>query len=186
MDKRVGFGMRLVAALIDAVIVVIPSALFGGMLATALGLGAGALASLLEAGGETAAAAAAMGAVAGFAIGYGLFSFLYSLIEGFKGASPGKMIAGIKIGTQDGRNAPVKVYLQRWAVKNSSTLLGTLGAFTGISLLSWLGSLAGLAVFVGCFFVLGASRQAFHDMAAKTAVYSRAELGKQEPGISGS
>jgi hypothetical protein len=36
--------------------------------------------------------------------------------------------------------------------------------------------LGGIAIFIGCFFVLGAAHQAFHDMIAKTAVYRRKQL----------
>ena len=38
-------------------------------------------------------------------------------------------------------------------------------------------SIYGLVISIGCFFVLGESRQAFHDLAAGTAVFRRAGLG---------
>jgi uncharacterized RDD family membrane protein YckC len=175
MDKRVGFGPRLGAAVIDAVIIMVVGGMFGGMLAAALGLGAGAAAGL--AGGEdAAAAAAALGAMGGFAIGISLFGLLYSLIEAFTGASPGKMILKLKIGTDDGRNAPAATYLTRWAVKYSNSLLSTIGLITGISIIGTLGTVAGVVVFFGCFLVLGAGRQAVHDLVAKTAVYYKADL----------
>ncbi|MEW5981717.1 MAG: RDD family protein [Acidobacteriota bacterium] len=177
MDKRVGFGPRLAAAVIDVVVITILGLVFGGMLGAALGLGAGAAAGLADAGEAAAAAAAAAGALGGMAIGISLIGFLYSLIEGLTGASPGKMILKLKVGTADGRNAPISTYLTRWAVKYSNALLGTLGVITGVPIINWLGTVAGLVVFVGCFLVLGASKQAIHDMVAKTAVYNRADLG---------
>ncbi len=176
MEKRIGFGLRLGAAVIDAVIIMILGGVFGGMLAAVLGLGAGAATGMATGGEEAAAAAAVLGAATGFAIGISLMGLLYSLIEGLTGASPGKMVLKLKIGTDDGRTAPVSTYLTRWAIKYSSSLLSTIGALTGISLIGTLGTVAGLIVFVGCFLVLGAARQAIHDMVAKTAVYYKADL----------
>jgi uncharacterized RDD family membrane protein YckC len=113
-----------------------------------------------------------LGAVAAF----GAFVFLYSLIEAFTGASPGKMALGLKVGMEDGRCASVAVYARRWAVKFSGTLLGLLGALPGFHVVALLAPAAGLIVFVGCFLVLGDKRQSLHDVAAGTAVFRKAEL----------
>jgi uncharacterized RDD family membrane protein YckC len=176
MDKRVGFGPRLGAVLIDVVAIMILGTVFGGVLGSALGLGAGALAGSTTGEGAPAAAAAAVGFVGGMMLGMYIVGVLYGLIEAFTGASPGKMVLKLKIGFEDGRNAPVAVYVTRWAVKYSGSILSSLGVITGISLIGTLGSLAGLVVFVGCFLVLGAKKQAIHDMAAKTAVFKKADL----------
>ena len=77
----------------------------------------------------------------------------------------------IRIKAADGSDAGAGTLLTRAAIKYSHSLLSLLGLLTGIAILSKLGSLAGLVVFVGCFVVLGANRQALHDMLAKTAVY---------------
>jgi uncharacterized RDD family membrane protein YckC len=177
MDKRVGFGPRLGAALIDVVLVSCVSLIFGGALGALFGLGAGALAGAAgsEAGGA-AAAGAAIGALGGMMIGIYLFGFAYSLIEAFTGASPGKMLLKLKIGLEDGRSAPLQSYVSRWAVKYSGTLIGLVALLPGLHLLGTLGSLAGFVIFIGCFLVLGDKRQALHDMAAKTAVFNRADL----------
>jgi len=176
MDKRVGFGPRLGAALIDVVAIVILGGVFGGILGSVLGLGAGALAGSATDEGGAAVAAAAVGFFGGMALGITLVGVLYGLIEAFTGASPGKMVLKLKIGFEDGRNAPVATYFTRWAVKYSGTILSSVGLITGISLLGTLGSLAGFVIFVGCFFVLAAKKQAIHDMAAKTAVFNKADL----------
>jgi hypothetical protein len=42
--------------------------------------------------------------------------------------------------------------------------------------LATLGNLGGLVIFVGCFFVLGMKRQAFHDMIMGTAVYPKGAI----------
>ena len=181
MDKRVGFGPRLGAALVDVVLISIVSLLFGGTLGALLGLGAGAIAGAGsteggEAAAGAAAAGAAIGALGGMAIGIYVFGFLYSLIEAFTGASPGKMVLKLKIGLEDGRNAPLATYVARWAVKYAGTLLGMVALMPGLALLGTIGSLAGFVIFIGCFLVLGDKRQALHDLAAKTAVFNKADL----------
>ncbi len=176
MDKRVGFGPRLGAAVIDAVVIMIAGGLFGGILGSILGIGAGAAAGTATDEEAAAVAAAALGFMGGMMVGMYLVAILYGLIEAFTGASPGKMILKLKIGTEDGRTAPTAVYFTRWAVKYAGSILGTLGAITGISLVGTLGSLVGFVIFIGCFLVLGDKKQALHDMAAKTAVYLKADL----------
>jgi uncharacterized RDD family membrane protein YckC len=181
MEKRVGFGPRLGAAALDFVLVCIVSLIFGGALGALLGLGAGAIAGAAsneggEAAAGAAAAGAAIGALGGMAIGIYVFGFLYSLIEAFTGASPGKMVLKLKVGLEDGRNAPLASYVSRWAVKYAGTLIGLVALLPGLALLGTVGSLAGFVIFIGCFLVLGDKRQALHDMAAKTAVFKKADL----------
>ena len=176
MDKRVGFGPRLGAALLDVVLITVVSLLFGGTVGALLGLGAGAIAGAGTEGAGAAAAGAAIGAVGGMMVGIYIFGFLYSLIEALTGASPGKMVLKLKIGFEDGRNAPVSTYVARWAVKYAGTLLGLVALMPGLHLLGTVSSLASFVIFVGCFLVLGDKRQALHDMAVKTAVFNKADL----------
>ncbi len=84
---------------------------------------------------------------------FGGFVFLYSLIEAFTGASPGKMALGLKVGLEDGRRAGAGVYARRWAIKYSGTLLGLLGALPGLHVVGLLAPVAGLIVLAGCFLV---------------------------------
>jgi uncharacterized RDD family membrane protein YckC len=162
------------------VLIAIVALLFGGTVGALLGLGAGAIAGAgSDEGGAAAGAAAAgaaIGALGGMAIGIYVFGFLYSLIEAFTGASPGKMVLKLKIGLEDGRNAPLGTYVSRWAVKYAGTLIGLVALMPGLALLGTIGSLAGFVIFIGCFLVLGDKRQALHDMAAKTAVFNKADL----------
>ncbi len=179
MDTRVGFGPRALAALVDLIIVSTVGLFLGSVIGGLVGLGTGAVAGAAaddNAVGVAAVAGVIGGLVAGFLVVM-LVSVLYGLVEAFTGASPGKMLLKLKVGTDDGRQAPVATYLTRWAVKNSAAILSALGGLTGIGLLGTLGSLAGVAIFVGCFLVLGDSRQSLHDLAAKTAVFYKADLG---------
>ncbi|MCX6552925.1 MAG: RDD family protein [Acidobacteria bacterium] len=179
MDKRVGFGLRLGAALLDMCLIVVVSLLLGGTLGALLGVGAGAIVGAGAGSNEQAAAAvtgAAIGAMGGMAIGIAVFGFLYSLVEALTGASPGKMALKLKIAFEDGRQAPVSTYVTRWAVKYAGTLLSVVALIPGLHLVSPLASLASFVIFVGCFLVLGDKRQALHDLAAKTAVFKKADI----------
>ncbi|MGL6022588.1 MAG: hypothetical protein ACRC0A_05740, partial [Chitinophagaceae bacterium] len=61
----------------------------------------------------------------------------------------------------------INLYFKRWVIKN-------VGGFVSlITFLSWIGYLYNFLIFIGCFFVLGERRQAFHDMWAKTAVFRK-------------
>ena len=177
MEQRVGFGPRFAAALIDAAVVAVvgfvAGAAIGGMLGGWIG---GALGGSGGVGASSGAVGAAVGAVLGVVAAFGGFVFLYSLIEAFTGASPGKMFLGLKVGTDDGRRGAPALYVKRWAIKYSGTLLGLLGAIPGLHVLGLLAPAAGLVVFIGCFLTLGDRRQALHDLGAATAVFRKADL----------
>jgi uncharacterized RDD family membrane protein YckC len=112
-----------------------------------------------------------MGAIAGAAIGTGILSIGWIVWEGLTGQALGKMLLKIRIKAADGSVAGPDKLFTRAAIKYSSSLLGLISALTGIGIINTLGSLAGLVIFIGCFFVLGQNRQAIHDMVAKTAVF---------------
>ena len=178
MELRVGFGPRFAAALIDAAVVAIVGLVAGATIGGMLGGGIGGALGGSAAGDAAAGAAlgAALGAVLGAVAAFGGFVFLYSLIEAFTGASPGKMFLGLKVGTDDGRRGSSALYLKRWALKYSGTLLGLLGAIPGLHVLGLLAPAAGLVIFIGCFLTLGDRRQALHDLGAATAVFQKADL----------
>lgn len=160
--QREGFGIRFLAVLIDVVILivvmVIASLIFGGSI----------VASFRGGSGDAAKGSAVVAAIV-----MALIPLAYSLMEIFMAATPGKMALGLKIADQSGAPAPIPQLATRWVVKNSGSLLQVLAAITTVGFLATLGGLAGLAIFIGCFFVLGVNRQSFHDMAAKTAVFKK-------------
>lgn len=177
MENRIGFGRRLGAFLIDCVLVSLLAFFGGGTLGAMLGLSAGAALSAGQADAmKGMAAAGAIGAIAGMVIAGAIIGAAYMLIEGFTGWTFGKLILGIQVGSQDGTKASLGQLLGRYALKNCNFLLTILAVATGISFLKTVGNLGGLAILVGCFFVLASSKQAFHDMIAKTAVYKRSQL----------
>ncbi|MGH7645432.1 MAG: RDD family protein [Gemmatimonadales bacterium] len=179
MEQRVGFGKRLGAFLLDCVIVWGLAWLLGGTIGGLIGgrLGTMAAPGMTEADPATAAMAAGMmGAIMGTIAAMALIGTVYFLVEGFTGYTLGKLLLGIRVASADGRQAPISQLLTRFALKNINFLCTMLALLTGVALLRTIGGLMGLAIFVGCFFVLGASRQALHDMIAKTAVYPKDKI----------
>ena len=168
-SNRIGFGPRLGATLLDIVFTLLLCAPI-----LVLGAGAGIAAALgLDAmmGAEESEAFALMGVTAGM-IGSilvcGLFATFYTLIEAFTGASPGKRAMGLQVAHADGSQGNTQLYLLRWALKNSGSLLNFL--------LPAISSLVSLVFFFGCFAALGEKRQALHDIIAKTAVYKKSDI----------
>ena len=164
--------------MIDIVLVCVGGFLTGPLIGGMLGAVAG---GALGAGGDQSQGAAmAMGGIIGAIIGamvaIVLIGTIYNLIEGFTGWTFGKLILGIQVANADGTRASAGTLLERYALKNISFLLQLAAVFSGIRALSTLGNLGGLAIFVGCFFVIGTAHQAFHDMLAKTAVYPRSMI----------
>ena len=174
MEKRIGFGLRLGAFLIDYVIAgilaSILSILFAGIFAT-IGAGMGS-ASGAEYG---AAAGGAVGFFAGIAMGFAIAVPLYFLMEAFLGYTLGKLILGIKIAKEDGTHGDIKDFFLRYVIKNSGMILSLLGMLT-LGFFATLGWIASLAIVVGCFFVLADKKQSFHDMLSKTAVFKKEDI----------
>lgn len=184
MEQRIGFGKRLGALALDIVLCSILAVALGSTIGGWLGAytGAAALGAASAAAGATndaqaaAALGGAFGAIAGFAISITLIGLVYFLLEGFTGYTLGKFILGIRIASDDGTKAGVGKLLFRYLLKNSNMVLGLVALFSGVHALATLGNVAGLIIFVGCFFTLGVKRQAFHDMIAKTAVYPKGAI----------
>ncbi len=175
IEGRIGFGSRLIAGLIDGflstvgglMIGFIAGGALGGALGSLFGIASGEPEGVLVGGGVGALAGALFGAL----IGIGLFSLFYGLIEALTGASPAKRMLSLKIRNADGSEAPIGRLVLRYALKNCAFFISLAGGILGVDAFSWLSGLAGLAIFIGCFFVLGYERQALHDMIAETAVY---------------
>ncbi|MEE8434950.1 MAG: RDD family protein, partial [bacterium] len=112
-----------------------------------------------------------------------ILMLLYFLIEGIVGASPGKMILGIKVGTADGKQGNIALYLKRWGIKNAPNLLGLLAAILGMvgvsdpgGIIGILSQIIALVLLIGAFWIFGASKQCLWDKLAGTAIYKRSDL----------
>jgi uncharacterized RDD family membrane protein YckC len=117
------------------------------------------------------------------------------VLEALVGTSPGKRLIGISIAADDGRTPPRRAMMIRAAFKFAPVVLalGGMWAFAvqsqwgsygdvhdGFAALFWTDAVvtAAVSVFVivGCFRALKADHQAFHDLAAGTAVFATREL----------
>jgi len=184
-NPRIGFGPRLGASILDGILGGFFACGFGFFLAF-LGLGAGGvlglaideqaeLESSLGAMGVGAGIGALMGMLGGVLIGY----FIYSIIEAFTGASPGKMMLGYKVANADGTGGDISLYFKRWAIKHASSVFSMLTLVTGLIFLNPLGSLIGFVMFLGCFLAIGDEKQTLHDKIAKTAIYLKRDIVSQ-------
>jgi uncharacterized RDD family membrane protein YckC len=106
------------------------------------------------------------------------FSVLYASLEAFTGASVGKRLVGLKIGTQDGRTAEVSVYLSRALLKHFNIILSILSLSTGLAIFEHIESSFGTLFLISCLSALGQDRLALHDKIIGTAVYKAYELDK--------
>ncbi len=157
--KRVGFGPRLLALIIDAVILFIVVGIIGALSGTGKNMDPQDFSSVFSDPSKF------MNPVQIIIV------LLYTGMEFLLAATPGKMILKMKIKGASGKNAALSVLFIRWLIKQSANILSFLFILTHIQFLWILQSLAGLVIFIGCFFVLGKNKQALHDMLAKTAVY---------------
>lgn len=176
---RSEFGIRTGAYLIDTVILFVLAFLLGPVIGGLLGASAAAALSQGVNSQDQQALAAIGGfreAIMGLAVSMPVICFIYFLIEGITGFTLGKLILGIRVGSKNGTKGDVSNLLVRFLLKSSGSFLSLLSMILSIPFLGTIGSLIGIAIFIGCFFVLGDKRQAFHDMLSKTAVYNKDEL----------
>lgn len=94
----------------------------------------------------------------------------YTTLEVIKAQTIGKMVMKMKITNVDGTPATQQQLIKRWAIKNSGSIVGVVAAVTALHILTVLAALPMLAVVVGCFLVLKPERLAGHDLLAGTAV----------------
>ena len=104
------------------------------------------------------------------------FSIVYNLIEGFFGASPGKMIMGLQVANADGSKGDINLYMKRWFIKNANAVLVIINLIVANAVLESIASIIGMVIFFGCFAVLGNKKQALHDTIANTAVFKKKEI----------
>ncbi len=95
---------------------------------------------------------------------------LYSTIEIFTAASPGKMCVSLKIAGVYSYQARTGTLLARWAMKNTPWLLKIASIVTGSELLGWAGVAVGVALVAGFFLALRSEGQTVLDRIAGTVV----------------
>ena len=157
--KRVGFGPRLLALIIDAVIIFIVVGIIGALSGSGKNIDPQEFSSIFSDPSRF------MNPVQIIIV------LLYTSMEFLLAATPGKMISKMKMKGASGIHAALPVLLTRWVIKQSANILSFVFIITHIQFIWVLQSLAGLVIFIGCFFALGKNKQALHDRLAKTGVY---------------
>ena len=92
------------------------------------------------------------------------------VLEGFFGQSVGKFLLGIKVTDLDGGKLPAQTLWIRSLLKYGNNILALIGSMAGLMLISILGTLWGITIFIGFFLAFMDNKQTIHDMIAKTVV----------------
>lgn len=161
-EERIGFGKRLGAYFLDGIFTLIAAGVVGYALEDLLSGFVPIDPNIPSEMGGLFSAITAAG---------GICAVLYGLIEGFTGASPGKMILAIKIGQDNNTIAETSALLTRYAIKTSASIIALWGMILGLEFLQTISSVVSIIITIGCFFVLSEAKQALHDKIAHTAVY---------------
>lgn len=161
MLERKDLGIRLVAAIIDAVILTVVMTLVTSVTVGMLGR----LSFLIA----------------------GLIGLAYPCIELLKGQSPGKMILKLKVTAEDGSPPSRDQMIRRTMIRWSPTLIGSLLTIVAmvVPFVAMLGNLAlvglSIALLVMSLKTIKSTRQAFWDVQAKTAVMGPVAAGIAVP-----
>lgn len=176
MEKRIGFGPRLAAYVIDIVFVWILAGLIGRLATTFMAVQAQAQIDELMASNSMLAQMYSaemlnlIVSITRISLIVIFAELLYFSTEIFLGASVGKLLLGLKIANADGSNASIGALVGRYLLKHVKRV-STVFAFFGLTaMFNFIGALFGFVIFIGCFFAAGDRHQALHDMICKTIV----------------
>jgi len=104
---------------------------------------------------------------------------LYWALEAFSGASPGKRLLKLYIAREDGASAEPSIIAMRTIIKTSESILKLIAIFPVADVvargITSAASLVEIAIVIGCFLALSAKKQALHDVIAHTAVFRTEE-----------
>jgi len=166
---RQGFGIRLLAYILDGILV--------GVLMIAAFYVNGTFEKIMTYGANILSDAAIMtDLIKSITPLSAIIGLMYFSLEVIFAASPGKMILGLRIGTQDRNEATTTTLLIRFLLKESSTVLSAIALIPGLFFVPYIGSFCNIFIIVGFFWTLTQKKQSFHDMLSKTAVYKKADI----------
>jgi len=95
----------------------------------------------------------------------------YSFTEVLFSATPGKMLLGLRIGTQSAARASRWMLFDRWSTKNYPFIVLFLYAAVPHPCLAILGGFMRTVILVGCIPAMNDDRLAWHDEWSRTAVW---------------
>jgi uncharacterized RDD family membrane protein YckC len=153
---RIGFACRLLAAIVDGIILVVLTWVPKLVLTAILG--------------------PIVAAVVGIALGIAYFT-----LEIFKAQSVGKMIFKYRITRQDGSPAERDQLVKRFAFKQLPAVLAIVALVPMLGIVGYLSMLAAVAVLASALFTLKPEKLAYHDRLFGTAVFGPAKLSVTVP-----
>lgn len=107
-----------------------------------------------------------------------IIGMIYMSMEIFLRKTPGKMALGLIIADEGMATPPMNALIIRNLFKQASSIMFVLAILLESATFIWAGFALAIIYLIGCFFTLGEKRMAFHDMLAKTAVYKEKELAE--------
>lgn len=169
-EYRVGFPRRLGAYLIDYLIIV--------LLITIALFATGQMVELVESAKDLARFNdETLQLVArGIVPVVGVITLVYFSSELFMGASLGKLLLGIRIGSDDRYPAMFPKLLARYIIKNIGVVTSMISYAFATLVFDLAGDFLQFIVYIGFLFTIASRRQSFHDMLSATAVYYAGEI----------
>ncbi len=186
VEKRVGFGRRLAALLIDAVILLIIQYVisYSSGLNEAQKIMSERMASVGFNFDAIMQMTLEMQKEFYFTLLFiQVIYLMYFSLEMMVGATLGKLVLGIQIADKDGKAASSTQLVKRFIFKASPIILSVLSAATLISAISYAQIAMSIIILISCLYVFTANKMGFHDMWAKTAVFKKRDLETQENAI---
>ncbi|MBX3044675.1 MAG: RDD family protein [Candidatus Kapabacteria bacterium] len=170
-EYRVGFLRRLAAYIIDYVLI--------SLLITIAIFATGQADELMDASmniWKTFNKQELMDVALGVVPIAGVITLLYFSSELFLGASLGKLLLSIRIGSDDRYPAPFTKLFARYILKNIGVVFALIGSAVSILVIDLAGDFLQFVIYIGFLFTIGRRSQGFHDMLSATAVYYTNEL----------
>lgn len=176
MEKRIGFGPRLGAYVIDIVFVWVLAGILSRVSTSWMAVLAQQQVDALVSSNPffaqiyTPEMLSMVVATTRISLICIFAELIYFSTEIFLGASVGKMLLGLKIANADGGNASVGALIGRYLLKHVKRVCTVLAFLVLTGVFNFFGSLFGFVIFIGCFFAAGDRHQALHDMLCHTVV----------------
>lgn len=168
-DYRVGFGRRLVAAIIDIFLIITISGILGVIFKFLPELESFTLQNFMD-------PVFMKELEEGYLPFTLLITFIYYSMEIFFQATPGKMAMGIMIADEAMRYASNGQLITRFILKHLDSLIQIIYVFTWLEFVNGIASFVGFIIIGAFLFCLAASKQSIYDRFSHTAIYFRKEI----------
>ena len=172
-NERIGFGRRLGAYMLDALVVTVVGVILGLLVGEQLApiLFGEQLAQFEELYSHIGSKFVdILYTTMEIASGTSIVGLSLIVMEGAFGQSYGKMILKIKNTNVDGSPASAQKLWIRALLKYGASLISLIAGIASLTFLGWIANLWGIVIFIGFFMVFADNKQTIHDMIAKTVV----------------